>query len=208
MIQDCNHSYCISTEGPAPLIFSGKSFIKELLELRKLVLLWIQKGKLYFDPWYEENGTEEDKEEASLLRVSALNDKEFLETFSDYFIFDHCPHCGEELNYEILTYDKEKVDSLHIDDFIRYGKDKEEEGEKYARWVLHHFRLPALMQFSFEDLLSLELYCTYEGERYRVTGASRFGDVFLNKDPNQSSGYTDRVNVALCKNWDATYDES
>lgn len=35
----------------------------------------------------------------------------------------------------------EKSGSLHVDDFIYYG-----DRDKYARWVLMHFRLPAMMK--------------------------------------------------------------
>ena len=79
-----------------------------------------------------------------------------------------------------------------IDDFIdNYGNE-----EAYARWVFNHFRLPASLKFTFDQFMKdHHLYCTYLGQRYRVTGASRLGDVWLHSDFSQSVGYELRVDV-------------
>lgn len=37
------------------------------------------------------------------------------------------------------------------------------------------------------------LFATYEGERVRVTMASRFGDVGISRDPVKAHGYFKRV---------------
>lgn len=70
---------------------------------------------------------------------------------------------------------------MHVDDFIdsHYGKDK----YKYARWWFSLFRLPAVLKADFAEWTSqYRLYCDYGGKRFRVTGCSRMGDVWLHED--------------------------
>lgn len=70
----------------------------------------------------------------------------------------------------------------HVDRFID-SPSRREDGQLYARWVLSLYRLPAILLTDFEPWISQnQLYCTYEGERYKVTGASRLGDIWITKD--------------------------
>ncbi len=90
---------------------------------------------------------------------------------------------------------------MHVDDFINYhfGNDN------YARWILHYFRLPAVLQIDFYEFMKdHKLFCTYEGKRFRCTGASRFGDVWLTSDFEQEDGYQHRVAVEQCSEWSPT----
>lgn len=106
--------------------------------------------------------------------------------------------------------------SRHVDYFIemgsRFAKDKlgekEEVGERYARFVLALHRFPAVMQLDFEGLTKkFPLFCTYEGAVYRVTGCSRMGDVWLtSKVDNPNSGYEKRVMVDKCSLWSTSKD--
>jgi hypothetical protein len=83
---------------------------------------------------------------------------------------------------------------VHVDDFIDNPRT-----DAYASWFFNLHRLPAVLKFKFGDLIDqYQLYCDYQGERYRVTGASRLGDVWLTTDFSQSSGYQKRVDVAEC----------
>lgn len=87
---------------------------------------------------------------------------------------------------------------MHVDEFIddTFGK------HKYARWVLNHFRLSAVLKNDFSEFMKgHKLFCDYEGERYRCTGASRLGDVWLAIDPERHTGYDLRVDVAKCTSW-------
>lgn len=87
---------------------------------------------------------------------------------------------------------------MHVDTFIDdyYGK------EEYARWFLFLHRLPAVLQADFKKFIDdFELFCTYEGERYRCTGASRMGDVWLTADFDQDTGYQKRVDLSYCSDW-------
>jgi hypothetical protein len=74
--------------------------------------------------------------------------------------------------------------------------------DPYARWMLMYFRFPAEMQIAFERFYKkYRLFCTYEGKRYRVTGASRLGDVWLATNFERQHGYDLRVNVDKCSEW-------
>ena len=87
---------------------------------------------------------------------------------------------------------------MHVDDFI----DGEFTKHKYARWVLNLFRLPAALQADFREYTDqYKLFCDYEGVRYRCTGASRLGDVWLTTKFDQHTGYELRVDVENCENW-------
>ena len=95
----------------------------------------------------------------------------------------------------------------HVDDFIydAGNDDPPDAGEaNYARWLLLHFRLPAFMLMNFSQFIAdHNLFCTYEGKRYRCTGGSRMGDVWLASDFTRDTGYDLRVDVAKCKQWSA-----
>jgi hypothetical protein len=85
---------------------------------------------------------------------------------------------------------------MHVDDFIEFS-----DTDKYASWFFFLHRLPAVLQFKFkEELDKCKLFCTYQGKRFRVVGASRLGDVWLT--PNfESTQYTDRVEISECSDW-------
>ncbi len=94
---------------------------------------------------------------------------------------------------------------VHVDDFID-GHD----GDPYARFVLNYFRLNAICNLDFRPFMEKHrLFCTYKDTggdgaaagRYRVTGASRLGDIWLARDFVQETGYDYRVNVADCHEW-------
>lgn len=85
----------------------------------------------------------------------------------------------------------------HIDDWI-----DDPNTDTYAAWFFNLARLPAVLKFKFEQQLArYRLFCTYQGERYRVTGASRLGDVWLTKDFDRERGYDLRVAVDDCSDW-------
>lgn len=103
--------------------------------------------------------------------------------------------------------DVEEKKPTHIDDFIQFGSSLsiKDDMEIYARWVLNHFRLPAIMMNAFGDIMSGHLlFCEYKGKKYRVTGASRMGDVWLAKDFKRKCGYDLRVCVDGCSKWTKT----
>ncbi len=86
---------------------------------------------------------------------------------------------------------------IHVDDFVSTPG-----GDRYARFVLMLFRLPAMLQAEFAELTKdYKLFCDYEGKRYRCIGASRLGDVWLTKDLTRDVGYELRVDPAECGNW-------
>jgi hypothetical protein len=89
----------------------------------------------------------------------------------------------------------------HLDDWID-NPDCRDDGERYAKFVLWYFRYPAWAKIAFYDWMKAhKLFCTYEGEWFRCTGASRMGDVWLARDFERDTGYDLRVDVADCTNW-------
>lgn len=77
-------------------------------------------------------------------------------------------------------------------------------GLDYAHFMLHCFRLPAWQWVLYAPILKgRRLFVQYEGHVYRVTGASRLGDVWLVRDFNRTSGYDLRVEFDLntLTNW-------
>lgn len=92
---------------------------------------------------------------------------------------------------------------MHIDEWLdKFKQSKPPGGEMYARFVLEHYRMPAWKQNGYAEWTSqFKLFCTYKGERYRVTGASRLGDIWLARDLNREAGYDLRVNVDECSGW-------
>lgn len=89
----------------------------------------------------------------------------------------------------------------HIDDWLDSPRCKDM-GERYAKFVLWYFRYPAWAKNAFAPWMKeRRLFCTYEGKRYRCTGASRMGDVWLTADFDEESTYDHRVDVAACSAW-------
>lgn len=99
----------------------------------------------------------------------------------------------------------EKPIATHVDDWLDKGvmDVMNNPDTAYARFVLVYARMPAWMQSAFSPWMSqFKLFCTYkDGKRYRVTGASRMGDVWLASDHEKTTGYDLRVNVDDCQQW-------
>ena len=88
----------------------------------------------------------------------------------------------------------------HVDEFIDFPPD--DEAGRYAAFCLLHFRLPAICQSAFKQWTKdFTLFCTYKGKRYKVTGASRMGDIWLAEDFTRETGYDLRVDLAECSEW-------
>lgn len=97
---------------------------------------------------------------------------------------------------------EEKMEAkfLHIDDWL--DQPTMYKDEAYAKFVLDYKRMPAWKQGAYHEYMKdHKLFCTYKGKRYRVTGASRLGDVWLNKDFEQEFGYDYRIEVTACSEW-------
>lgn len=90
----------------------------------------------------------------------------------------------------------------HIDDWLDAPTPRTDQEEQYARFVLEQFRWPAWKLGMYRKFVP-PLFCTYAGERYRVTGASRLGDIWLAEDFTQEHVYDLRVDVTKCNEWKA-----
>lgn len=72
----------------------------------------------------------------------------------------------------------------------------------YARFVLLHYRQSAAMKNDFKEIMkAFPLFCTYGSIRFRVTGASDMGDVWLSRDYEADDGYDHRVLWRRCSEW-------
>ena len=96
----------------------------------------------------------------------------------------------------------------HVDTFIDLGTHQfdyntpEHDLELYARWWLSLRRLPASAYYDFKPIISKDkLFCTWNGRRMRVTGASRLGDIWLTRNFKNDTGYQERVQYSECSEW-------
>ena len=89
---------------------------------------------------------------------------------------------------------------LHIDEWL--DTPSMDEWDNYAKFVLDYKRMPAWKITVYKKWMKqFKLFCMYKGQRYRCTGASQMGDIWLTPDFDQETGYTLRVNVLECSNW-------
>lgn len=100
---------------------------------------------------------------------------------------------------------------VHIDDWVdevlsspRLPSD--DDGRCYAALFFWYARLNAAAKTNIslvKGAPEMRLFCLYRGQRYRVTGASRMGDVWLARDLSREHGYDYRVEVTDCHDWSA-----
>lgn len=111
-----------------------------------------------------------------------------------YTMPELCPrsnHVGEDKNIEVDAF---------LDQVPMWFK--EQEYLNYVHFVLEHFRKPAVVKIAHAKYMNhFRLYVTYEGKRYRVTGASRLGDIYLATSISREngSGYDRRVPLNFAK---------
>lgn len=104
---------------------------------------------------------------------------------------------------DMATELKKRDGKLHVDMWLDmpFGSSTSE-GEKMARLIIEHFRMPAWKQGAYESYYKrFKVMCEYGGKIYRVTGASRLGDIWLAEDLNRDMGYDKRVYVNDCSRW-------
>lgn len=89
----------------------------------------------------------------------------------------------------------------HVDDWIDDSLTSEADEVRYAAKWLALFRRPAIDKIREPN--EAKLFATYGGCRYRVTGCSRLGDVWITPDFSQNEGYKRRVDVTTLSNWGA-----
>jgi len=82
----------------------------------------------------------------------------------------------------------------HVDDFI-----DDSTSDAYAASWFEAFRRPAIDKIQKPD--PRKLFATYQGKRFRVTGCSRLGDVWLHSDFKEDTTYEHRVDVDDCSGW-------
>jgi hypothetical protein len=104
----------------------------------------------------------------------------------------------------LVSADLQDDGPLPVDDWI----DDYTNPHIYARFWLHHARLPAMLQQAFKPIMgNIKLFCSWRGKRYRVSGASTWGDIWLNRDFDKDYGHDERVAVTECYAWSDRPDE-
>ena len=94
-----------------------------------------------------------------------------------------------------------------VQDWIDCICESDPEAVKYAKWYINNMLVPAVFQRPFKQVMKdIKLFCTYKGTRWRVTGASRLGDVWLTKNIDKDTGYGERVNVSDITEWSNAFD--
>lgn len=102
----------------------------------------------------------------------------------------------------------------HVDDWIdsQLGEELDQgktaaENLRYLNIVrevkswMNEFR-KSVTSRDIKKLRAYALFCIYDGKRYRVTGCSRFGDVWLSRDLERLTGYDLRIDVMGCSGWE------
>jgi hypothetical protein len=92
----------------------------------------------------------------------------------------------------------------HVDTWLDYPAPTalHDPDEAYARWWLEHARMPAWKRSVYDPIMAKHmLFAWHNGELYRVTGASRFGDIWLAKDLDRKNGYDLRVLPKEITSW-------
>jgi hypothetical protein len=100
-----------------------------------------------------------------------------------------------------------KKEPTHIYAWLDYPELLTTEAERMVHKFLEYRTLPAHEQFKQKNkdkVIGLKVFCEYEGEKYRITGASRLGDVWLVKDFNRDTGYDKRVMIDSCSKFSFT----
>lgn len=82
----------------------------------------------------------------------------------------------------------------HVYDFIN-----DPDSNLYAAAWFDSFSRPAIEKL--RRPVEGKLFATYQGKRYRVTGCSRLGDVWLHSDFAEDCRYEHRVDVDACSDW-------
>ncbi len=113
--------------------------------------------------------------------------------------FPTCGNCG----FRIVTADlvADAIHSCpHVDDFI-----DDPDTDPHASLFFLLFRLPESLKLKLGPwlkVLDLRLYCSWRGKRYRVTGCSRLGEIWLSKDLDYGGpGYGHRVEISELSDW-------
>lgn len=92
----------------------------------------------------------------------------------------------------------------HVEDFIddiSYNR-KEDLGINYAKFFFEITAMKAWKVMNYKPFMeNHKLFCTFQNKRYRVTGSSAMGDIWLHSNFNVDEGYQHRVSLDECSQW-------
>lgn len=103
-----------------------------------------------------------------------------------------------ELGHTPIDMVRRSAEYTHVDDFVYYQYCSNE----YARFFFLLNRLPAALKMDFQPFIAqYKLFARCGDVWYRVTGASRMGDVWLSLDFDRTHGYDKRVLLEYIQEW-------
>lgn len=89
------------------------------------------------------------------------------------------------------------MNKLHIYDWL--DEEKTDLAELKVQEFLDFRTRDAVYQMENRDKINgLTVFCEYKGTKYKITGASRLGDIWLDKNFKRESGYDLRVMIEDC----------
>ncbi len=100
-----------------------------------------------------------------------------------------------------------KKEPTHIYEWLDHPELLTTEAERMVHKFLDYRTLPAFEQYKPENkakVAGLNVFCEYKGIKYKITGASRLGDVWLAEDFNRDAGYDKRVMIDDCSKFSFT----
>jgi hypothetical protein len=118
---------------------------------------------------------------------------------------NHNRHSQEELEEKVSLREllDDLIETLHVDTWIMSLTGEESEETIYAAWFFAVYRQSPYMGYLRYLLKPQELFCTYQGKKWRVMGCSRLGPIWLRRpEIKTEQPYKElAVPVVHCTNW-------
>lgn len=91
----------------------------------------------------------------------------------------------------------------HVDEWLEeFMQEQGSPNLGYAKFVIGHMRQPAVVRMRHDPhMKGFKLFCMYQGKKWRVTMASRLGDIGITEDFTRDSGYEQRIFVDEVESW-------
>lgn len=94
---------------------------------------------------------------------------------------------------------------MHIHEWLDENEGKLEDPTMKQVWKFLDFKTRSAIHQHVENpdgVKGLSIFCEFQGEKHRVTGASRLGDIWLVTDFSRDTGHNKRVDIDDCDNFE------
>lgn len=130
--------------------------------------------------------------------LKSLSEGKTVKTVHAYTTPDGRVYVTHELGHTPIDMVRRSAECAHVDDFVYHKYCKNE----YARFFFLLNRLPAALKMDFDEYIKpYKLFARCDDIWYRVTGASRMGDIWLSLDFDRTHGYDRRVLLDSIQEW-------